>query len=142
MATVVLVGTLDTKGGVYAYLRERVREAGPDVVLVDTGVLGEPRVEPDVTHDEMARAAGADLAELARAGKQTTPFGEARPMISVEGAPFHVPDADAALFGAIREQVDPARVEVHELDLDINYPAFAVALAGRLHDLHLEWKRA
>ena len=66
MATVVLVGTLDTKGREYAYLRDRVREHGVDVLLVDTGILGPPLVEPDVTREEVARAAGADVAELAQ----------------------------------------------------------------------------
>src|SRR6185312_2510169 len=67
MATVVLVGTLDTKGVEYGFLRDRLREAGVDVVLVDAGVLGEPQIEPDVSREEVARAAGADHAELARA---------------------------------------------------------------------------
>jgi uncharacterized protein (UPF0261 family) len=64
---VVLVGTLDTKGEEYAYLRDRVREHGAEVILVDAGVLGEPRVEPDVSREEVARAAGADHAELREA---------------------------------------------------------------------------
>ena len=68
MATVVLVGTLDTKGVEYGFLRDRLREAGVDVVLVDAGVLGEPLVEPDVGREEVARAGGADHAELVRAG--------------------------------------------------------------------------
>ncbi|HEX5899243.1 MAG TPA: Tm-1-like ATP-binding domain-containing protein, partial [Solirubrobacteraceae bacterium] len=68
MATVVLVGTLDTKGIEYGFLRDRLREAGVDVVLVDAGVLGEPLVEPDVDREEVARAGGADHAELVRAG--------------------------------------------------------------------------
>ena len=55
MATVVLVGTLDTKGDEYAYLRDRLREHGVDVMLVDAGVVGEPLVEPDVTREEVAR---------------------------------------------------------------------------------------
>jgi uncharacterized protein (UPF0261 family) len=66
--TVVLVGTLDTKGREYAYLADRVREAGCDVLLVDCGILGEPLVEPDVGREEVARAAGADLGALAAAG--------------------------------------------------------------------------
>ncbi len=66
-ATVVLVGTLDTKGHEYAYLRERIREAGADVLLVDAGVLGAPQVEADVPREEVARAAGADHAQLAEA---------------------------------------------------------------------------
>ncbi|MEA2179334.1 MAG: hypothetical protein QOG77_2631 [Solirubrobacteraceae bacterium] len=72
MATVVLLGTLDTKGHEYAYLRERLRAAGVDVVLVDTGVLGEPLVEHDVTREAVAEAAGADHAELARAADRGT----------------------------------------------------------------------
>ena len=66
MATVVLVGTLDTKGKEYAYLADRIREHGVDVVLVDAGIVGEPLATPDVTRDEVAAAAGADAAELAR----------------------------------------------------------------------------
>jgi uncharacterized protein (UPF0261 family) len=66
--TVVLIGTLDTKGIEYAFLRDRLRETGVDVVLVDAGVLGEPLVEPDVAREEVARAGGADHAELMRTG--------------------------------------------------------------------------
>ena len=36
--TVLLVGTLDTKGAEYAYLRERLRLHGVDVILADAGV--------------------------------------------------------------------------------------------------------
>lgn len=68
MATVVLVGTLDTKGAEYDFLRRRLREAGVETILVDAGVVGEPRVEPDVPKEEVARAGGADVGELARAG--------------------------------------------------------------------------
>jgi uncharacterized protein (UPF0261 family) len=67
MATVVLLGTLDTKGDEYAFLRDRLREHGVDVVLVDAGV-NEPRVEPDISREEVARATGADAAQLAAAG--------------------------------------------------------------------------
>jgi uncharacterized protein (UPF0261 family) len=69
--TVVLVGTLDTKGHEYAYLRDRVREHGVDVLVVDAGILSHPPralVEPDVTREEVARAAGADVDQLAAAG--------------------------------------------------------------------------
>ena len=52
-------------------------------------------------------------------------------MISTEGGPFHDPAADAALFEAIREHVAPS-VELHEMDVDINDPAFAAAMADRL----------
>jgi uncharacterized protein (UPF0261 family) len=61
---VVLVGTLDTKGHELEYMRDRVREAGAEVVLVDVGVLGEPQVTADVSREEVAEAAGADHGAL------------------------------------------------------------------------------
>jgi uncharacterized protein (UPF0261 family) len=66
--TVVLVGTLDTKGREYGFLRDRVREHGIDVILVDCGIVGEPLSDPDVTREEVAAAAGADVHALAAAG--------------------------------------------------------------------------
>ncbi|MFF4920603.1 Tm-1-like ATP-binding domain-containing protein [Kitasatospora sp. NPDC001261] len=70
MATVVLVGTLDTKGAEYAWLAERLREDGCEVVLVDAGVLPPPPGTPaaDLGPEEVARAAGHDLAALRSAG--------------------------------------------------------------------------
>jgi uncharacterized protein (UPF0261 family) len=65
--TVVLVGTLDTKGHEFAFVRERILEHGVDVLLVDAGVF-EPQVPPDVSHDEVARAAGEDADALAASG--------------------------------------------------------------------------
>jgi len=61
--TVVLLGTLDTKGAEYAFLRERLREHGVDVLLVDAGV-NEPSVEPDIGRAELT----PNVAELAAAG--------------------------------------------------------------------------
>ncbi len=65
--TIVLVGTLDTKGREYAYLRERIEAAGAATVLIDTGVLGEPQVPADISRVQVARAGGAEHSELARA---------------------------------------------------------------------------
>jgi uncharacterized protein (UPF0261 family) len=55
-------------------------------------------------------------------------------MIAVEGGPFHDPAADAALREGLHE-VLAENVELHELDLDVNDPAFALAMADRLHEL-------
>jgi len=68
MPTVVLLGTLDTKGQEYAWLRDRVREAGCDVVLVDAGILGEPAVTPEISRDEVAAAAGVTIDAMQAAG--------------------------------------------------------------------------
>jgi uncharacterized protein (UPF0261 family) len=68
IATVVLVGTLDTKGHEYAFLRERVLEHGVDVILVDAGIMGEPLATPTVSREEVAAAAAADVRALAAEG--------------------------------------------------------------------------
>ena len=70
--TVVLVGTLDTKGHEYAFLRDRIRARNADVLLIDAGILGEPLTEPDVSRQEVAAAAGADVVALADAGDRSS----------------------------------------------------------------------
>lgn len=67
MPTVVLIGTLDTKGTEYAYLRDLLLQAGCDVVLVDTGILGPPAVTPGIDRETVATAGGASLADLVSA---------------------------------------------------------------------------
>ena len=67
-AKVLLIGTLDTKGEEYAYLRDRLRLAGADALVADVGTLDPPRgCEPDITRDEVAAETGADLAGLTEA---------------------------------------------------------------------------
>jgi uncharacterized protein (UPF0261 family) len=61
--TVVLLGTLDTKGAEYAFLRDRLLEHGVNVLLVDAGV-NEPSVAPDIGREELA----PNVTELAAAG--------------------------------------------------------------------------
>jgi uncharacterized protein (UPF0261 family) len=69
VATVVLAGTLDTKGLEYDYLRSILREQhGVEVVLVDVGTLGPPQTSADISRAEVARAGGADAGALAAAG--------------------------------------------------------------------------
>jgi len=65
--TVLLIGTLDTKGDEYAFLRDRLWEAGVDVLVADVGTLEPPRAKPDITREEVAAGTGADLAALADA---------------------------------------------------------------------------
>jgi uncharacterized protein (UPF0261 family) len=64
MPTVVLMGTLDTKGREYAFVRARLAAAGVTPLLVDFGVLGEPSIKPDIGSAEVAQAGGADFHNL------------------------------------------------------------------------------
>jgi uncharacterized protein (UPF0261 family) len=63
VSTVVLLGTLDTKGAEYAFLRDRLLEHGVEVLLVDAGV-NDPSVTPDIGREELA----PNVAQLAAAG--------------------------------------------------------------------------
>ena len=64
--TICLIGAFDTKGAEYAFVRDRIREHGHDVLTVNTGVLGSTDLfGVDVEADEVARAGGTEL-ELLR----------------------------------------------------------------------------
>ncbi|KKB12282.1 hypothetical protein VE25_08500 [Devosia geojensis] len=65
MANVVMLGTLDTKGAEFAFVRDRLVNAGLTVTLIDCGVLGEPTIPADIGREAVAKAAGSDLGELA-----------------------------------------------------------------------------
>ena len=68
---VVLIGTLDTKGPEFAYLRDRLGELGLETTVVDTGILGEPLgIEPDVDHAEVARHGDTTIEALQNAGSR------------------------------------------------------------------------
>jgi len=69
MKTVLLIGTLDTKGREIAYLRDRLLALGCGVLVLDSGILGEPLgCEPDITRAEVARAAGYEIDALRTIG--------------------------------------------------------------------------
>jgi uncharacterized protein (UPF0261 family) len=63
--TVVMVGSLDTKGQEFAYVKKLIEAEGLDTLVIDIGVMGEPALEPDVKRDAVAEAGGGDLAYLA-----------------------------------------------------------------------------
>src|SRR5438046_2482865 len=71
MPTILLIGTLDTKGREIAYLRDRIRVLGADTLVLDSGILGEPLdIVPDITRATVAEAAGATIGALRNAGSR------------------------------------------------------------------------
>jgi len=69
MATVVLIGTMDTKGEEYAWIADRIRGHGAATVTVDVGAYSDPDTSrTDVDAAAVARAGGGDLAALREAG--------------------------------------------------------------------------
>jgi len=65
---VVLIGTLDTKGPEFHFVRERLREAGLAPLVIDAGVQGPPHFAPDVPREQVFAAADTSLAAVLRAG--------------------------------------------------------------------------
>jgi uncharacterized protein (UPF0261 family) len=69
MATVLLIGTLDTKGPETAYLRDKIRELDCHALVLDSGILGEAEgIVADYNRREVAAAAGFSIDQLRNAG--------------------------------------------------------------------------
>lgn len=66
--TVVLLGTLDTKGDEYAFIRDRLLASGVESVVIDVGVLGEPGFPPDIDRATVATAGDGSVDDLVAAG--------------------------------------------------------------------------
>lgn len=62
--TIALLGALDTKGDEYAFVARCIEARGHRVLLIDVGVLDPPRIAPQITREQVAAEAGADLAGL------------------------------------------------------------------------------
>ncbi len=64
MATIAVLGTLDTKGEEHAFVASLIRERGHVPLLIDVGILSPPQCQPDITRAEVAAANGLDLPAL------------------------------------------------------------------------------
>lgn len=152
----------DMLGGVLSAGPDRLEAAGaaglPQVVSV--GALDMCNFGPEATVPEryagrrfvvhnptvtLMRTTPEEMAELGRRiGRKlreaTGPVAVYLPLrgvsgIDVEGGPFHDPEADAACFAALREELEGSDVVVHEVDSAINDPGFGRAAAEELHAL-------
>lgn len=68
MAEVVLLGTFDTKGAEYAFLRDALEAAGCAVIMVNAGALDDPDYPVEYDRADVAHAAGADVDSLTSSG--------------------------------------------------------------------------
>lgn len=62
--TVLLIGTLDTKGEELAYVRDLIRDRGLGTLVIDAGVIGDPTFPADVPAADVATAGGSSLGAL------------------------------------------------------------------------------
>ena len=66
--TVCIVGTMDTKGLEFSFIKTQIESTGTSTYVINTGILGEPQLTPDVSADEVAQAGGSSLQALRNEG--------------------------------------------------------------------------
>jgi len=79
--TIVVLATLDTKGQEAEYLRELIAGFGDKALVVDSGVIGTPAAQADVSRQEVAAAGGMALEKILQ-----NPTRELAAPIMAEGA--------------------------------------------------------
>lgn len=71
MASVLVIGTMDTKGPESHYLAERINDLGCDTLVLDSGILGDAvGITPDFNRDQVAAAGGTTIDALRNAGSR------------------------------------------------------------------------
>ena len=64
MATIAVLGTLDSKGEEHAFVAGLIAARGHKPLLIDVGTGGPATIQADITREQVAAAAGIDLAAL------------------------------------------------------------------------------
>ena len=72
--TILLIGTFDTKGEEFSFVRGLIEDNGHDVLMMDIGVLEDPPFKPDFTATEVAKTGNSSLEKLRRSGNRTESF--------------------------------------------------------------------
>ncbi|MGP3923476.1 Tm-1-like ATP-binding domain-containing protein [Streptomyces sp. 8N616] len=128
---VVSLGALDmVKFGPLESLPERfrsrlVRVHNPSITVVRTSVAECAELGRRVAA-KLRAATGPAAVYVPRRGLST---------LGAPEGPYHDPEADRALFTALREGLRSSDVELRELDTHVNDPEFGRAAAERLHGM-------
>jgi uncharacterized protein (UPF0261 family) len=84
MLTIAILGTMDTKGVEHGFVADLIRQRGHEVLVIDVGTLGEPRLKADIARAEVAAAAGVDFAALTARkdrGEAVTAMSKGAPVV-------------------------------------------------------------
>ncbi len=102
MATIAVLGTLDSKGDEHAFVAALIRARGHQVLLIDVGTGGPPTVVPDFTREQVADSAGIDFAEILTRrdrGECVVAMSRAAPVFLAKIAAAHAIDGIISLGG-------------------------------------------
>jgi hypothetical protein len=84
MPTIAILGTMDTKGVEHGFVADCIRQQGHGVLIIDVGTLEAPKITPDISREEVAAAAGVDLAALVAKrdrGESVTAMSRGAPVV-------------------------------------------------------------
>ena len=62
--TICIVGTMDTKGVEFEFIKTQIESTGVSTCVINTGILGEPQLTPDISANAVAQAGGSSLQAL------------------------------------------------------------------------------
>jgi uncharacterized protein (UPF0261 family) len=62
--TIAILGSLDTKGPDYQFIKDLIEDRGHKALVIDTSVIGEAAFKPDVDRAAVAEAGGGDITVL------------------------------------------------------------------------------
>ena len=71
-ATILVIGTFDTKSDELAYLREQIESQGASAICMDVSVLGDAAMPVEIDKHDVASAAGSSIAEAVAAGDENS----------------------------------------------------------------------
>lgn len=70
--TIAVIGALDTKGAEFAFVKGELLRRNCRVLVINTGIMGDPLLTPEIDADVVAEAGGRSLADLRAEGDRGT----------------------------------------------------------------------
>ena len=101
--TILLIGTLDTKGVEFAFVRDLIHKRGHKTLIMDAGVADEPAFAPDISAAKVVAAGGDTLDRLRIArdrGAALTVMGKGAETLALEAYNEGKVDAVLSLGGS------------------------------------------
>ncbi len=84
MATIAVLGTMDSKGEEHGFVAQLIRQRGHQTLIIDVGTLAPPTLPPDITREQVAIAGGIDLKSLVARrdrGESVAAMSDAAPLL-------------------------------------------------------------
>lgn len=61
---IIILGTLDTKGEEFKFIKDIIEKEGLETIVIDVGVVGEAKLKPNIDKKEVAIVGGSSIEDL------------------------------------------------------------------------------